>query len=391
MASITENYSTKTGDLLSFRLRADLGRDANGKQIVKTKTIKVNPKLTPAKARKAAQKEADEWESNLRAGLVPTDEKTFRQFVEQDFFEIHVHSGQLKASTIAFYQNMAPRAIEFFGNTPLTKICSTDIERFLKNLRTVIQDNGQPLSDSTIRHHYSFMKILFNFAEQHDLLIRNPMLKVKPPKAEKKPVEFFTQQEAQVFLDELKSAPLQWQVIMNTLIQTGLRRGEACGLQWADISFANATLTIKRNVVYTPETGVVIGSPKTKSALRTIPLNESLLILLRSWQKEQACGGTLLPSAFVFSDPFAPYAPVRPDRVTRWLRRFEQSHNLRELSPHDLRHSCASLLLSGGASLKGVQEILGHSESSTTLDFYAGISKEDLRGETEKLKKVLGL
>lgn len=390
MASVKVNYG-KDGKIVSYRLRADLGRDANGKQIIKTRTEKASKKMTPAKALKAMQQLAEKWEQELKDGLVPTGERTFRQFVERDFFELHVHSGELKASTVAFYQNMAPRAIEFFGNTPLTKICSTDIDRFLKSLRTVVQENGQPLSDSTIRHYYSFIKILFNFAEKHDLLIRNPMSKVNPPKAEKKPVEFFTQQEAQVFLDELKSAPLQWQVIMNTLIQTGLRRGEACGLQWADISFTNATLTIKRNVVYTPETGVVIGSPKTKSALRTIPLNDSLLVLLRSWQKEQACGGTLLPSAFVFSDPVSPYDPVRPDRVTRWLRRFEQSHNLRELSPHDLRHSCASLLLSGGASLKGIQEILGHSESSTTLDFYAGISKEDLRGETEKLRKVLGL
>ena len=111
MASVKVNYG-KDGKIVSYRLRADLGRDANGKQIIRTRTEKASKKMTPAKELKAMQQLAEKWEQELKDGLVPAGERTFRQFVERDFFELHVHSGELKASTVAFYQNMAPRAIE---------------------------------------------------------------------------------------------------------------------------------------------------------------------------------------------------------------------------------------------------------------------------------------
>lgn len=391
MASVKVNYG-KDGSIVSYRLRADLGRDSDGKQIIKTQTVK-SAGGTPAKELKAMQRRADEWEQGLKNQLIPMEEKPFGQFLQDDFFGVHVHSGELKNTTIAFYQNMAPRVVNFFGNTPLVKITAMDIEKFLNHLRAVQQDNGKPLSQSTIRHYYTFLKIVFNFAERHDLLIRNPMLKVSPPKAEKKPVEFFTQQEAQEFLDALKTAPIRWQALMTLLISTGLRRGEGVGLQWQDVDYNAASITVRRNVTYTPGQGISVGTPKSTTGNRNVPVTSGLIRLLKSWQKEQAAphGGNLLPTAFVFSDIETPYAPLRPDRITRWLRRFEQQHGLKEMSPHDLRHTAASLLLSGGASLKTTQAILGHADASTTLDFYAGVVQDDLREAANEMEAALNL
>lgn len=389
MASYKENYSKKTGKLLSFRLRADLGRDASGKQIVKTKTIPAPANMTLAKARKAAQKEADDWEQKLKEGLFPIGEKTFRRFIEDDFFAIH--NTELKSTSIEFYKNISVRPLDHFGNMYLTKITSLDIEKFLSELRTVKQANGKPLSAKTIRHVYSFLSMSFGFAERHDLIPRNPMKKLSPPKVQRNKVDFLDKSAAKEFLSALKTAPIRWRVLMETLICVGLRRGEASGLMWSDLDFDGGTITVQRSVTYTPGDGLQVGIPKTFNSVRTIPIPANLISGFQQLQKEQAVPHSYLLGAYVFADTENPFSPIRPDRITRWLRQFEKEHGLRKISPHGLRHTTATLLLSNGANVKVVQEILGHGDSATTLNFYVGVVKEDLKTATDSLGTALGL
>ena len=390
MASVKENFSQKTGKLLSFRLRADLGRGLDGRQIVKTKTIPAPAGLTPAKARKMAQREADEWERQLKEGLLPTTEKTFRRFIEDDFLALH--NTELKPTSREFYKNISVRPLNYFGNMTLSKITSLDVEKFMAQLRTVQQKNGKPLSAKTLRHIYAFLTVSFGFAEKHDLISRNPMSKITPPKLEKKKIDFLDEADAKKFLEILKTAPLRWQVLMETLICLGLRRGEAAALMWSDFNFDEGTLTVQRNVTYVPGSGLQIGTPKTDSSIRVLPVPAALICNIKKWQKEQAAPhGSTLIGAYTFADIKDPFSPIRPDRITQWLRRFEKEHGLKEVSPHDLRHTAATLLLSGGANVKAVQEILGHADSSTTLNFYTAAIKEDLKEATDNLGAALGL
>ena len=179
---------------------------------------------------------------------------------------------------------------------------------------------------------------------------------------------------------------------METLICLGLRRGEAAGLMWSDFDFDGGTLTVQRNVTYVPGSGLQIGTPKTDSSIRVLPVPAALICNLKKWQKEQAAPhGSTLIGAYTFADIKDPFSPIRPDRITQWLRRFEKEHGLKEVSPHDLRHTAATLLLSGGANVKAVQEILGHADSSTTLNFYTAAIKEDLKEATDNLGAALGL
>ena len=98
-----------------------------------------------------------------------------------------------------------------------------------------------------------------------------------------------------------------------------------------------------------------------------------------------------MPSAFIFGSPVDPYNPIRPDSVTQWLDRFNTTHGLRKVSPHDLRHTCATLLLSNGANVKETQTILGHADASTTLKFYVGTDLNALKNASDRLAQALAM
>ena len=336
MASITP-YKNKDSVIVSYRFRACVGRDELGKQQFATKTVKLTDKeakLTPKKLEAEMQRQADNWEKDILAGRVPVKRNTFRYFVEEIWWKNHVLNGEHKAATVEFYKNMTGRIVERFGNRDLTAIKSVDIERFFNDLRT------EGLSTSTLKHYQNVLRILFKYAETHDLIEKDPMRKVKPIKAEAKQVDFLTPEQAKVFLAALDNAPLRWRCMMTILILEGLRRGEVVGLQWSDIDFEKCTISVNRSVGYVPGQGVTVGTPKSKNSIRTLPLSAPALVLLREWKQAQAeeCGAVLLPHAYIFALETDVYQPMFPTAPTRWLSRFVKAHNLPDVSPHDLRH-----------------------------------------------------
>ena len=177
------------------------------------------------------------------------------------------------------------------------------------------------------------------------------------------------------------------------LITTGIRRGECVGLKWKDVDDQNKTLTIERNVTYTPKSGLNINTPKTVNSIRQIPLISSVADLLQQYkdEREKQSKKNILGDAFVFSNEGNPMIPRTPDSLTRHLKRFMKRNGFPDMSPHDLRHTCATLLLSNGADVKSVQNILGHADASTTLNFYVRADLNNMRNAANKLVSVFGL
>ena len=181
MANIRENK--KNGKVISFRFTICLERDVRGKQIRKYTTWTAPADLTPAKARKAAERAADAWEEEVKAEYqkqkklgnayrLPPDKRRddFVSFVNDTWFVLQIRGENDKANTIAFYKNMTRMINEYFKGAVLQEISPIDIQKYLAYLRTEYKSKlGKPLSAKTLRHQYGTLNLIFGYAEQQEM------------------------------------------------------------------------------------------------------------------------------------------------------------------------------------------------------------------------------
>lgn len=408
MANIRENK--KNGKTVSYRFTVCLERDARGKQVRKYTTWMPPEGLTPVKAKRAAEHAAEEWEREARAeyqkeqnaiaqGLVyqlPPERRKddFVSFIENTWLPLQIRGGDNKPSTIAYYEYVSQNIKEYFAGTILQNISPACIQKYLIYLRNDFKSKaGKPLSAETLHHHYRVLNMMFAYAERLELISKNPMSKVDAPRRERKPVEAMNKEQAAKFFQLLDACPLDFRCMLHLMMTTGVRRGECIGLKWSDLDEKAGTITICRNVTYTPESGTIVSTPKTSNSMRTIPIMPSTLQLMQTLKKQTSSKhpDTHLRGAFIFPSENSLYEPRNPDSVTRRVKRFMKNNDFPDLSPHDLRHSCATLLLSQGADIKSVQEILGHADASTTLNFYVKSDLKQMKSATEKYAAAFNL
>lgn len=401
MAAIKKRTSKKGA--VSFLVRCCVGRDEQYKQVFRSTTIKPPEGMTPAKALKEVERQADAWEQVQRAeykkshGKEDKSKITLNTFVTERWWKDHVEDGTHTPSTISFYKHMTDDILEYFG--PKKKLAAIDAEavkRYIKYCNTEAKTKrGEPYSPTTTQHHFSTLRNILEYARRFHYIQSDPcqdLSQKEKPQRGKKQIDFLAANDAKSFLAALEEEPLFWQALMNVLLTTGLRRGEAVGLQWADIDPDKLTIEVRRNVTVDPSSPEKfhVGTTKTGES-RTVPVSPRVLGLLAALKTEQQkqSGAILMPTAFVFCSNASPYKPLYPSTPTRWQRKFTERHNLPKVSPHDLRHTCATLSLEAGASLKEVQNLLGHSDPSTTLSFYTGVTEAAQRRTVEGIEKLL--
>ncbi len=264
----------------------------------------------------------------------------------------------------------------------------------------------EPYSKTTVIRHYQTFRNVLNYALRFGYLKEDPCkyLSVKDkPKKENKTVDFLPPAEAKRYIACLDQEPFYWNCLQNVLITTGLRRGECVGLQWGDIDKDKLTMTIKRNVTVdkTSELGYHVGKTKTGEE-RTVPISNRLYEMLERLKAEREdklsvkdengnviTAVNILPHGYIFCRDGDCYQPIYPTEVTRWTAKFVKRHNLQNVSPHDLRHTAATLALESGADLRQVQELLGHRDPTTTMQFYAGVSEEGLRRANQGIENLI--
>lgn len=400
MASIMQNK--KDGKVISYKFQACIGRDEFGKQIWRCTTWKAPDGMIPSRAEKAAQKAAAEWEQKARAEyekdlrnperikerMTAKSRTEFSDFVLNTWFPICICDGEHKPTTVAFNKHISNTIADYFSGKAIQSLSGTDIQKYLIYLRTeYTSSQGKPLAPKTIRHHYATLANIFSYAMKQEIILKTPMDKVDCPKTQKKKVDAFTEEQARTFFGYLDECPMDFRCMLNLLITTGIRRGELMGLQWGDFDFDRHVISVNRNVTYTPDSGIVVSTPKTECGLRQIPLMPSVAALLLEFRN----GAEWNKQDYLFPKDGNPALARDPNSITRRVKRFMKLHDLPDMSPHDLRHTCATLLLSNGADIKSVSEILGHTDASTTLNFYVKSDIKQMKAATDRFASAFGL
>jgi len=384
MASIKENR--KNGKIISFKFRVFLGRDGDGKQQFKTKVWKADKNYSEERLRKLAEKEAAIWErkelemyQEQKGKFIPS-EISFADFVKNEWLP-SISNGESRATTIEFREYILKTILPYFEGMRLADIDSKKAADYLDYLKTFKKNpKGETLSAQTCKHHYSTLNLIFAYAVKHRLIDINPMVDVESPKLTKRKVDAFTKSESLRFINEIEKLPIVQKTMYYLLLTTGIRRGECFGLQWRDIDFENALLFINRNVVYTTKRGAVVGAPKTDNSYRTIPLTSKTIRLLEEYKRVE---NPRAKEAFLFHAEEDQTKPRDPSYITKHMKKLMKKAELPSMSPHDLRHTCATLLLQNGADIKSVQDILGHADARTTLNFYARSDLTQMRNSLQ--------
>lgn len=258
------------------------------------------------------------------------------------------------------------------------------------NISALLLDmQAQGKAHATCIKVYTVLKSLFKMAYLSDIIQKNPMDKVERPKQRKDEVraqepEAYTVEEVQYILSCLDREPLKWKAMIRLLVDTGIRRGECCGLQWKDIDFKENTITITGNLCYTPQKGVYLDTPKNGKT-RIIDVDADVIALLQQLRQQQASHAL---SAFVFTQDNSP-EPMHPQSPTRYLKKFAARYGIDDLHPHKLRHSFASIAITNGADIASVSEKLGHSDKAVTLRMYTHADAESMKRASQIFRDAL--
>jgi integrase len=213
-----------------------------------------------------------------------------------------------------------------------------------------------------------------------ELIPSNPADNVTRPKQEQFVGSFYDVDEMDAVLSAVKGTKLELAVMLGFY---GLRRSEIVGLKWDAVDFSQNSITIQYTVTACNLDGkhqiIEKKRTKNKSSRRTLPMIPALHDKLLRMKEEQVewhrlCGRSYIKEYldFVYVDELGDR--VKPNYITQSFDRVLKKNGLRKVRFHDLRHSCASLLLANGVSMKQIQEWLGHSDFSTTANIYAHLS-----------------
>lgn len=369
------------------------------------------------------RKQAAAFEASCRSGEILTREEkreakeraareaaaiqTVKQYGEAVFMP--KKAVALKETTRSFYQYQLDKHIyPVIGFRLLPEITTADINALLLKM----QKDGY--AHASVKAVYTTLQQLFKMAYNTDLIAKNPMDKADKPTAPKtvlkdEAVPSNTADELREIISCLEEQPLKWRALIRLLIDSGIRRGEACGLKWRYVDTRNSSITIAGNLEYSdnyggsPEAVVYYTDPrKTKAGeekrgavyyttpksgkARTIDIDPAILKMLKDLRKEQAKAGII--SEYVFTQDGSPL-PIQPQSPTQYLRKLSKSSGLPDLHPHKLRHSFASIAITNGADIASVSEKLGHANKAITLKLYTHADRESMKRASSIFREAL--
>lgn len=352
---------------------------------------------------KGNKKRAEEVLMNLRRTFQPPVDATAKiisglssEMLFSDFMLqwLDIIKMRIKPATYSSYCLMIKKTIApYFADKGirLGELEPRHIQQFYSEQLKRVKAN-------TVIHYHANIHSALKYAMKIDLIDVNVADKVDRPKKNDFMPGFYDADEMQKLFEALKGHKLELVVLVAAFY--GLRRGEVLGLKWDAIDFERNTITIKRTITSVNIDGKVTiieqDSAKTKSSLRTLPLVSQFreyFLAVREAQKEnkKVCGNAYdyTYDGYVFVDALG--RRMKPDYISSTFSVLLEKKGLKRIRFHDLRHSCASLLLANGVPMKQIQEWLGHSDFNTTANIYAHLDYSSKVASAQAMEKGLPL
>ncbi|SDA28942.1 Site-specific recombinase XerD [Ruminococcus sp. YE71] len=267
-------------------------------------------------------------------------------------------------NSVIEYEHFARRIREYFDEKypglKLNEVTGLHIQQYYNDLH----ESGRKYS--TVRSYHAYLHSAFKYAVKMDILLGNPTEKAQLPRKEKREPTFYTKDELEKLLDVFKGDRLE--LVINIAAFYGLRRGEIIGLNWDSIDFENKTMTIRRKITGSYKNGIgeylhIDNELKTESSVRTLPLIPRIEKMLRERKELEEYYSELLGDdfdrtydGFVCRDNTGKL--ITPYYASSHFRIVIRNAGLKHIRFHDLRHSCASLMVANGVPMKVVQEWL---------------------------------
>jgi integrase len=287
------------------------------------------------------------------------------------WLEYKTTNDDLRASTLTRYkQILDTHVVPLVGKMKIADLRRTDVNRIYSTAKK--QGNvktGGGLSAQSVTHiHRVLFAALQDAIIVHEVLEQSPCPKRKQRTNGKEKMRTLDRADALKLIAASVGTRLHVPILV--AISVGLRRGEALGLKWTDVSFAKGTLTVSRSL----QPDLTFVAPKTAAGRRTIHMPADLTDALRRHKAEQnerrlAAGEGYKDQGLVFSDIAG--GPWKPASIATLFRSIAKRAGLGHLRYHDLRHTCASLLIDAGFPITTVAQIMGHASAAVTASIYA--------------------
>lgn len=300
-----------------------------------------------------------------------------------DFLTGWLARKRVRPSTRRGYQTWVEQhLIPSLGRIRLEKLQPQDVDTMV-NAKL-----AAGLAPRTVHHIRAVLRAALAQAVRYELVPRNVATLSNPVPVPDHEMRVFTPAEARAFLAAVEGDRLE--ALYGVVLALGLRQGEALGLRWEDVDLESRRLIVA-NALQRVRGGLILVPPKTRRSRRTIELPGAAVTALRTHKVRQLeerllAGGRWKNTGHVFTTTIG--TPLDGTSVTKAFQRLLVRAGLPRLRFHDLRHSCATLLLVQGVPARVVMEILGHSSIALTMNTYSHVMPSLMREAADAMDRV---
>lgn len=380
MASI-KSYKTKNGDKrYRFQLYAGLNS-----QTGKPKHLS----RSGFKNKKEATLEASRLELEVAQGGIKQENNIKFSKVYEQWYQAYINT--VRESTYARTDGMFKNhIIPAFGNKRIRTIKINEVQRAINKWFKIAPNN--------FKKWFNYTSNVFDYAIKEQYIKDNPCKLVNIPKKQveygDKPANFWDKKQLLNFFECIDpSKELEKYTLFRVLAFAGLRRGECLALTWDDINMSEQTIRVNKTLTQGVKGKQIVQAPKTRKGRRTLKMDSKTMNYLKEWRLRQKkvffmLGfNTFKKSQLVFASRTNNHKCL--NTPAKWLKKVIKANNLKPITVHGFRHTHASALFSAGASIKEVQERLGHEDIQTTMDIYTHVTNQQNKEAVKKLVNYL--